>query len=125
VIPLQNQSQQHIGFLLHSGLPLDFMSKVGDWEGECIFMALPAKSELFDDPAFAVLEGHKHAGEHRLAVTNDGETLSFLATAPTGAQLFVRLPKSPTGTWGTRAIETETLVGHAARVSNQSARNDA
>ena len=121
MIPLQNLDQQHIGFLLPAGLPDDFASSVGQWDGDCVFMALPTQAALFDDPAFRVLADHKDAGEHRIAVTNDGSTISVLATAPTGAQLFIRLPDSTPGVWGTRGATTETQMGHAVRVSNRNA----
>jgi len=119
VIPLLSQNGEHLGFLLPASLPEDFASTTGEWEGECIFMALPLDSEMFEEDAFAVLEGHKHAGEHHLAVANDGTTLSFVATAPTGEQIYVHLPgDSPTGTWGTLESGTGTLLGHAIRISN-------
>jgi hypothetical protein len=121
MIPLQNLDQQHIGFLLPAGLPADFTSAVGQWEGDCVFMALPTKPELFDDPAFRVLADHKDAGEHRIAVINDGSTISVLATAPTGAQLFVRLPASTPGAWGTRVATTDTQMGYAVRVTKRNA----
>ena len=117
MIPLQNLNEQHIGFLLPAGLPTDFASTVGEWVGDCIFMALPTKPELFDDPAFRVLGEHKDAGEHRIAVRNDGATISVVATAPTGAQLFVRLPASAPGAWGTRGANTDTQMGYAVRVT--------
>lgn len=84
-------------------------------------MALPTEVTLFDDPAFRVLADHKDAGEHRIVVTNDGSTISVLATPPTGAQLFVRLPASAIGTWGTRSVTTEIQMGHAVRVFKQNA----
>jgi hypothetical protein len=117
MIPLQNLDRQHIGFLLPAGLPTDFASAVGQWEGDCVFMVLPTKPELFDDPAFRVLADHKDAGEHRIAVSNDGSMISVLATAPTGAQLFVRLPASTPGAWGTRVATTDTQMGYAVRVT--------
>jgi hypothetical protein len=43
MIPLQNLDEEHIGFLLPAGLPADFASTVGRWEGDCVFMALPAQ----------------------------------------------------------------------------------
>ena len=121
MIPLQNLQQQQIGFLLPAGLPDDFRPAVGEWEGDCIFMALPTQSELFDDPAFHVLADHKEAGEHRTRVSNDGSTLSAIALAPNGAELFVHLPDSGPGAWGTRAGSTGTQLGYAVRVSNRSA----
>jgi hypothetical protein len=121
MIPLQNNEQQHIGFLLPAGLPADFISSVGQWEGDCVFIALPTKPELFDDLAFRVLADHKDAGEHRIAVGNDGSTLSLVATAPTGAQLFVRLPASAPGAWGTRVATTETQMGYAVRITKRNA----
>jgi hypothetical protein len=116
MIPLQNPDKQHIGFLLAAGLPADFKSKSGAWDGKCVFMALPAKVELFDDPAFKALAAHKDAGEHRLHVNNDGSTLLAVATAPNGAQLFVELPASRLGAWGTRVGNTDTKMGYAVRV---------
>ncbi len=121
MIPLQNNHQQHIGFLIPAGLPPDFISSVGQWEGDCVFMALPTKPELFDDPAFRVLADHKDAGEHRIVVSNDGATLSVIATAPTGAQLFVRLPACALGEWGTRVATTDTQMGYAVRVTKRNA----
>jgi hypothetical protein len=120
MIPLQNLEQQHIGFLLPAGLPADFASTVGQWEGDCVFMALPTNPTLLDDPAFRVLADHKDAGEHRIAITNDGSTISVVATAPTGAQLFVRLPASAPGAWGTRIASTDTQMGYAVRVTKRS-----
>lgn len=119
MIPLQNLNQQHIGFLLPAGLPDDFASAVGQWEGDCIFMALPTQASLFDDPAFRVLADHRDAGEHRIAVTNDGSTISLTATAPTGAQLFIYLPDLAPGTWGIRGADGETQLGHAVGVSER------
>lgn len=117
MIPLENKHQQHIGFLLHAGLPADVLSRVGQWEGDCVFMALPMTPELFEDPAFLLLADHKDAGEHRIAVSNDGSTLSLVATAPHGAQLFVRLPAFASGVWGTRVADTDTQTGYAVRVT--------
>jgi hypothetical protein len=117
MIPLQNLDQQHVGFLLPAGLPADFASSVGQWEGFCVFMALPTEAELFDDPAFRVLADHKDAGEHRITVSNDGSTISVLAMARTGAQLFVRLPVSTPGEWGTRGSISERRMGYAVRVA--------
>ncbi len=117
MIPLQNLDQQHLGFFLPAGLPADFISSVGKWEGDCVFMALPTNPEFFDDPAFLVLSDHKDAGEHRIEVSNDGSTLSLIATAPTGAQLFIRLPVSAPGEWGTRVATTDTRMGYAVRVT--------
>jgi hypothetical protein len=119
MIPLQNLEQEHIGFLLLAGFPADFASAVDHWEGDCVFVALPTKPELFDDPAFRVLADHKDAGEHRVVVNNDGSTISALATAATGAQLFVRLPASAPGTWGTRIATTDTQLGYAVRVNSR------
>src|SRR5688572_24490323 len=110
MIPLQNLDQEHIGFLLPAGLPADFTSAVGQWEGDCVFIALPTKPELFDDSAFRVLAAHKDAGEHRISVRNDGSAISVFATARTGAQLFVQLPASVRGTWGTRVAGTDTQM---------------
>ena len=121
MIPIQNNDQQHIGFLLPAGLPADFISSVGEWAGDCVFMALPTKPELFEDPAFRVLADHKDAEEHRIKVRNDGSTLFVLATAPTGAQLFFRLPASELGTWGTRVAATDTQMGYALRVTKKNA----
>ncbi|MBB5030568.1 hypothetical protein [Prosthecobacter vanneervenii] len=119
MIPLQNLNEEHIGFLLHAGLPDDFASALGQWKGDCVFMALPNQTELFDDSAFRVLAKHKDAGEHRIVVSNDGFTISVVATAPNGAQLFVRLPDSTLGAWGKLDDATETQMGHAVRVTNQ------
>ena len=121
MIPLQNLNQEHLGFLLPAGLPDDFIFTVGQWEGDCIFMALPSQAEFFDDPAFRVLAEHKDAGEHRITVANDGSTISVLATAPTGAQLFVRLSDSEPGVWGTHTVTVETRLGHAVKVSGRTA----
>lgn len=118
MIPLQNLDQEHIGFLLPAGLPADFTSTFGQWEGHCVFMALPTKVELFDDPAFGVLANHKNAGEHRIAVSNDGRTISVAATSPSGAQLFLQLPASGLGSWGTRGA-TDTQLGYAVRVTRR------
>jgi hypothetical protein len=117
MIPLQNLDQQHVGFLLPAGLPADFASSVGRWEGFCVFVALPTEEELFEDPAFRVLADHKDAGEHRITVSNDGSSISVLATARTGAQLFVRLPASTPGEWGKRGSTTDTTMGFAVRVT--------
>ena len=122
MIPIQNNDQQHIGFILPAGLPADFISSVGEWEGDCVFMPLPTKPELFDDSAFRLLADHKNAGEHRIKVSNDGSTLFVVAIAPTGAQLFVRLPTSALGTWGTRVASTDTQLGYAVRVTKQHAK---
>ena|SRR5688572_32162334 len=121
MIPLQNLDQEHIGFLLPAGLPADFTSAVGQWEGDCVFIALPTKPELFEDPAFRVLADHKDAGEHRISVRNDGSTIFVLATAPTGARLFVRLPASVLGAWDTGVAATDTQMGYAVRVTKRSA----
>jgi hypothetical protein len=121
MIPLQNLDQQHIGFLLPAGLPADFAAIVGQWVGDCVFMALPTKPELFNDPAFLVLADHKDAGEHRIVVSNDGSTISVVATAPAGAQHIIRLPGSAPGAWGTRVATTDTQVGYAVRVTKRNA----
>jgi hypothetical protein len=84
-------------------------------------MALPTEATLFDDPAFRVLADHKDVGEHHIVVANDGSTISVLATPPTGSQLFVHLPASALGTWGTRSATTEIQMGYAVRVSKQNA----
>ncbi len=84
-------------------------------------MALPTEVMLFDDPAFCVLADHKDAGEHRIVVTNDGSTIFVLTTPTTGAQLFVRLPASAPGTWGTQSATTEIQMGYAVRVFSQNA----
>ncbi len=86
-----------------------------------MFMALPTKPELFDDPAFHVLADHKDAGEHRIRVSNDGSSLWVIATASTGAQVFVELPVSAPGTWGTRVATTDTPLGFAVRVTKRNA----
>jgi hypothetical protein len=121
MIPLQNLDQQHIGFLLPAGLPADFASIDGQWVGDCVFIALPTKPELFKDPAFLVLADHQDAGEHRIAVSNDGSTISVVATAPAGAQLFIRLPATAPGAWGTRIATTDTQMGYAVRVAKRNA----
>ncbi|MEK7949980.1 hypothetical protein [Luteolibacter soli] len=121
MIPLLNQDGEHLGFLLPADLPDEYSSIEGSWETECVFMALPMETDGFDDPAFAILESHKQAGEHHLAVSNDGTALSFVATAPTGEQIFVHLPDAPTGVWGTLEAGAETPVGHAVRIPDQDA----
>jgi hypothetical protein len=118
MIPLQNLAGKHLGVLLTAGLPKDFLSCEGRWEGDCIFFALPTERGLFDDPVFCVLADHKDAGEHHIEVTNDGTTLSLLATAPTGQHFFVRLPNPGPGTWGERINGIDTPMGLAVRVSN-------
>lgn len=120
MIPLQNLSEQHIGFLLLAG-KIDFMSKVGAWEGDCVFMALPTKSELFEDPSFLVLSKHKAAGEHRFAMSNDGSKIRLVATAQDGAQLFAELPMSAPGIWGVRVAGVETKMGYAVKVQRPEA----
>ena len=121
MIPLQNLQQRHIGFLLPAGLPEDYRTAAGAWEGDCVFMALPAQAELFTDPAYLALAAHQDAGEHRIHVTSDGTTLSLRAVAPSGASLFVRLPSSGLGEWGTGEGATEEQLGCAVRVSDRAA----
>jgi len=117
MIPLQNLNKEHIGFLLHAGLPDAFATTVGQWKGDCVIMALPTQPELFNDPAFLLLADHKDAGEHRITVTNDGSTIAIHAVATTGATLFIRLPQSGPGSWGTLVSGVETKMGNAVRVA--------
>ncbi len=120
MIPLQNLAQQHLGFLLTAGLPDDFVSTIGRWEGEGIFVAVPTEAELFEDPAYQILAAHRDAGEHRLVVANDGVTIEVIATSPDGMEVFVRLPDSAAGVWGTRDGAAEIPMGHAVKVAKRS-----
>ena len=121
MIPLQNHRQQHLGACLMAGLPDDYASTAGIWEGDCVFMALPADPELLEDPSLFILRRHDHveAGEHAITVTNDGSTVSLLATAPNGEQLFIRLPASGPGVWGLVTATGEEPLGHAVRVAKE------
>ena len=123
VIPLQNFQQQHLGALLPAGAPEDYLTTPGEWSGECVFMALPIQSELFDDPAYRVLDSHSHRsrGEHRLRVVGDGASVTLVATAADGSELFIRLPQTGLGAWGTRADTTETQLGYAVRATARDA----
>lgn len=119
IIDLQNHDQEHIGFLLPADLPEEIEANVGQWQTDCIFMALPNDVRLFDDPGFLVLASHKDAGEHRLAVSNDGSTLAAIATAPTGQKLYVRSLPSGAAVWGSLEGGTETQRGWAVWTSGE------
>jgi hypothetical protein len=123
MIPLQNLNQQHLGALLPAGVPDDYLTIPGEWSGECVFMALPTQAELFDDPAYRILDTHSHRGlgEHRLHVVGDGVSVVLVATATDGSELFIRLPQVGLGAWGTRSDRIETRLGYAVRASNRNA----
>ncbi|MGC3989952.1 MAG: hypothetical protein QM796_09805 [Chthoniobacteraceae bacterium] len=121
MIPLQNFQKQHLGALLPAGIPDDCLSAFGEWSGECVFMALPTQTELFNDPAYRVLDDHSHQGlgEHRLRVVSDEHAVTLLAVAVDGSELFVRLPKVGPGVWGMRCGNVETQLGCAVKASTR------
>lgn len=123
MIPLQNIHQQHLGALLPAGIPDDYLTATGEWSGECVFMALPTQADLFDDPAYHVLDAHSHRGlgEHRLHIVSNGTSVSLVATAADGSELFIRLPQAGLGAWGTRTATTETQLGYAVRATTHNA----
>ena len=112
-VPLLDLQQMHLGFMLVAGAPPDYPSTIGHWEAECILMGPPAEAQLIDEPAYAVIAEHHLAGEHRLAIVNDGTTVSFEAHSPDGAVLYLVIPHDALGEWGTQSGATRTRHGYA------------
>ncbi|WP_281213491.1 hypothetical protein [Shewanella insulae] len=69
-IVLQTTEEEHIGFTLFHP---DFETNSGD----CVFVVVPKKAELFDSEEVLILLNIKEAGEHQWVRTDEDVTVSF------------------------------------------------
>ncbi|MDP5142195.1 hypothetical protein ORJ00_05550 [Rheinheimera baltica] len=66
-IVLQNSDEQHIGFTL-------FHPDFGAGKGDCVFVIVPKKADLFESKEVSILLDIKEAGEHQW-VRSEGEVI--------------------------------------------------
>lgn len=100
-IALTNNQGKHAGFILVAGVAEDYRQRSGEWQGQCVFMALPNEPAMFSDSAYLELADRKQNGEHSLRVTNDGAVVSMIAADSNGECFYAKLPQQGHGEWGT------------------------
>ena len=83
-VVLQNSDGSHRGFMLCN-------PDLGQPCGDCVFIAVPTKAELFDTPAAELLFQRRDAGENAWHVVSR-EPLSVVVRTPgLPADLFIEL----------------------------------
>jgi hypothetical protein len=112
-IALTNGEGNHIGFMLLAGVEDDYRSKLGEWRGDCVFMALPKATDLFSDPAFLELAGRKQRGEHSVCIINDGTTVTFDVADAGTACFYARMGIDGSSEWGAVCNGGRTQLGRA------------
>lgn len=112
-IPLSNLQQEHLGFMLLAGIPDEYRNTEGQWEGDCVFIALPKEAHLFNDPGYLILAGHDHwgLGEHRVTIINDGIKVSYSAVGSDASIIYVSIPLNGVGEWGVIDRGSTTKLG--------------
>ncbi len=99
---LSNALQEHLGFMLLAKVAEDYTATVGQWESDCVFIALPNEAHLFNDPGYLVLADHDHRtlGEHRVTIINDGTKVSYNAVSSDASVIYISIPLNGLGEWG-------------------------
>jgi hypothetical protein len=112
-IALTNSQGTHAGFILVAGVAEDYRCRSGEWQGQCVFMALPTEPAMFSDAAYLELADRKECGEHSLRVANDGTTVSLVAADTSGECFYATIPGDGPGEWGTIRGGTRSQSGRA------------
>jgi hypothetical protein len=112
-IALTNKEGKHAGFVLVAGVADDYRRRSGEWQGQCVFMALPTEPAMLSDAAYLELAERKQHGEHSLRVANDGTAVSLVAADESGDCFYATMRSDGPGEWGTIRSGARTQSGHA------------
>jgi hypothetical protein len=92
-IALTNKEGKHASFVLLAGVAEDYRRTSGEWQRQCVFMALPTEPAMLSDAAY-------------LELADRSSTASIRSTSPMMARLSASSPDSPRRIW---------RVGHDSR----------
>jgi hypothetical protein len=112
-IALTNKEGKHAGFVLIAGVAEEYRRTSGEWQGQCVFMALPIEPVMFSDAAYLELADRKQHGEHSLRVTSDGAAVSLIAADESGDCFYATMPADGLGEWGIIRGGARTQCGRA------------
>jgi hypothetical protein len=112
-IALTNKEGKHAGFVLLAGVAEDYRRTSGQWQGQCVFMALPTEPAMLSDAAYLELADRKQHGEHSLHVANDGAVVSLFASDESGECFYALIRGGGSGEWGTIHGGARIQSGHA------------
>ena len=90
-IVIRNSDGDHLGFVL-CAVP------EGHNDGDCVFMIVPQKGELFDAPDTLELFARKDLGESRVHISNNKQSISIRSDGMDN--MYIQLDESGTGVWG-------------------------
>ena len=110
-VVLQNADGEHLGFMLCSP---DLRQPSGD----CVFMVVPRKAELFDAPAAELLFQRKQAGESSWQVVCSQPLSVVVRTPGVAAELFIEFCGGGPGQWGIGTGQGRQVVGRAVLPPN-------
>src|SRR5262245_27013789 len=105
-VVIQNADGEYLGFILCSQ-GLDQPS------GDCIFMPLPARPELFRSPAAEHLFARREAGESSWRVAHRDPLSVVVRTPGLASELFIEVDNAGGGQWGTGSGTGRQVVGRA------------
>jgi hypothetical protein len=112
-IALANKEGKHAGFVLLAGIAEDYRRTSGEWQGQCVFMALPTEPAMVSDAAYLELADRKQHGEHSLRIANDGAAVSLVASDESGECFYATIRGDGPGEWGTIRGGARTQAGRA------------
>ena len=103
-IVLRNLTGDHLGFVL-CAVP------EGQRTGDCVFMILPKRKELFDSPDVVELFARKDLGESRIQISDDRRSVNIQSVAMD--DMYIEFDESGNGVWGYRRDDGQQQVGLA------------
>ena len=116
---LTDANDDHLGFLLMADkeCPLD----VDTFEGDCVFMSLPERVELFDEEPYLILAEHEDAGEHRYRATRADENFELEISGPLSREILITLGLDGRGEWSIRDGAAVRKMGFCHRAADNTA----
>ncbi len=105
-VVLQNAEGSHLGFMLCS-------PDLEQQSGDCVFMAMPTRAELFGSPASELLFRRREAGESGWRVVGREPLSIAIRTPGLPDEFFIELDQSGNGQWGIGNGSARQVVGRA------------
>jgi hypothetical protein len=105
-VVLQNADGAHLGFMLCS-------PDLGRPSGDCVFVAVPTRAELFETPAAELLFRRREAGESAWRAVGREPRTVVVRTPGLPDEMFIELDGSGTGEWGVGSGPDRHVVGRA------------
>ncbi len=107
-VALQNAVGAHLGFMLCS-------VDLGEPSGECVFIAVPVRADLFDTPEAEVLFQRREAGESAWLVSGRDPLLVVVRTPGLPTEMFLEFDGPGPGRWGVGSGSDRRTLGVAVR----------